>query len=265
MTELTVREQREVSFYEDHLLAVRASDGKIYAAITQMCEALGLDAQGQRQRMERHAVLSKGVKGVGNLHTPGGTQSAYVLRVDLVPLWLAGVRVKSVREELREKLERFQEKAASVLWEAFQEGRLTEDLDLDLAGDSDAAVAYRMAVAMARLARSQLVLEERVNMLATHMEGKVDQLEERLETVEDLLASPDRFVTADQAMQISQAVKTIALNLSRASGTNQYGAIYGELYRRYGITSYKQLPASKFQDAMDWLNEWHAGMDSDTF
>ena len=256
MTELTVRDQREVSFYEDQLVAVRASDGRIYAAITQMCDALGLDAQAQRRRMERHAVLSKGVQRVAITTTHRGKQSAYVLRADLVPLWLSGVSVSRVKEDLREKLTLFQEQAATVLWEAFQEGRLTEDLDLAelLASDSDAAVAYRTALAVMRLARSQVALE-----------GKVATLEERLENVEDILAQPERFVTADQAMQISQAVKTIAMKLSKASGTNQYGAVYGELYRRYGVTSYKQLPASKYQDAMDWLNEWHEGLISDTF
>ncbi len=32
---------------------------------------------------------------------------------------------------------------------------------------------------------------------------------------------------------------------------------YGELYRKFGISSYKLLPASKFEDAMKWLAEWY--------
>jgi hypothetical protein len=44
--------------------------------------------------------------------------------------------------------------------------------------------------------------------------------------------------------------------LGKQSGRNEYGAVYGELYRKFEITGYKQLPAGRFQEAMNWLNEW---------
>ena len=61
--------------------------------------------------------------------------------------------------------------------------------------------------------------------------------------------------TEEQASQISQAVKTVAMTLSKASGSNQYGAVYGELYRKFGITSYKLLPAKRFNEAMSFPHE----------
>ena len=54
--ELTVVDQREVEFYGDELLAIRADDSRVYVSITNMCDSLGLDAQGQRRRIERHLV-----------------------------------------------------------------------------------------------------------------------------------------------------------------------------------------------------------------
>lgn len=249
--QLTPVEQKEVNFYGDELTAVRLDDGHIYASVSQMCQALGIDTQAQTRRIRRHTILEEGLKGVANLATPGGKQSGYVLRADLVPLWLSGVRTKAVSEDVRPKLERFQREAAKVLWEAFREGRLTADPTFDdlLNSTSPAAQAYRMAQAIMTMARQQLIHESRLD---TH--------EQRLEAIEEQLGSPDRFVTADQAMQISQAVKTIAMVLSKASKSNQYGAVYGEMYRKYGITSYKQLPASKFDDAMAWLTEWHSSL-----
>jgi hypothetical protein len=138
MNDLIVLEQREVDFYGDELAAAQADDGRVYASLRHMCQALGIDTTGQRQRIQRHTVLAKGI-GVCNLQTPGGAQSSYVLRVDLVPLWLSGIRTSMVRDEIRPKLERFQEEAATVLWEAFQEGRLTTDPSFDelLTSDSD--------------------------------------------------------------------------------------------------------------------------------
>jgi hypothetical protein len=44
--------------------------------------------------------------------------------------------------------------------------------------------------------------------------------------------------------------------LGKQTKRNEYGGVYGELYRRYGITSYKLLPAAKFEAAMKWLDEW---------
>ena len=126
--------------------------------------------------------------------------------------------------------------------------------------DSPAVQAYKTFQALTKLARTQILLEAQ---LGDHAE-KIDDLTKRLEMVEDTLGSPDRHITPDQASQISQAVKTIALKLSKISGHNAYGGIYGELYRKFGITSYKQLPAAKFDAAMSWLNEWRENIEGDS-
>ena len=63
-------------------------------------------------------------------------------------------------------------------------------------------------------------------------------------------------MTPEQASQISQAVKAVALEFGKKSGRNEFGAGYGELYRQFGITSYKMLPARQFDKAMAFLTEW---------
>jgi hypothetical protein len=252
--ELTVIEQREVSFYEDELLAVRADDGAVYVAIRQLCDALGVDRRGQVRRIKDHDVLAEGYRRGGLISPPstsgrgGGLQKATFLRVDLVPLWLSGISPNRIKEEVRSKLKRFQREAAKVLWEAFQEGRLTADPVFDelLAQDTPEAQAYKMIQGMLQLARNQLM-----------MRTQLQDHEQRLERIEATLGDPGRAVTPDQASQISQSVKAVAMLLSKRSGSNQYGSVYGELYRRFGITSYKLLPADKFQAAADWLTEWH--------
>ena len=37
---------------------------------------------------------------------------------------------------------------------------------------------------------------------------------------------------------------------------NDYSSVYMELYRQFSITSYKLLPASKFSEAINFLNDW---------
>ncbi len=254
-------EQKSIDFYGDDLTAVLAEDGQVYVAIRHMCEALGLTTAPQTRRIKRDEILADGYKGVTVLVTPGGRQTYSMIRADLVPMWLAGLRVASVKEELRDKLSTYKKEAAKVLWEAFREGRLTADPTFSelLDSDSPAAQAYKMARAMMELARNQMLLEARIE---TH-DMRLAEHERRLEEVEIALGDSDRYVTPDQASQISQAVKTVAMRMSKASGRNEYGGVYGELYRKFGITSYKQLPAAKFDEAMRWLNEWRESIEGD--
>src|SRR3990170_6338158 len=149
-------EQKQVVFYDDELTAIRADDGQIYVSVRHMCDALWLDIQSQTRRVRRHIVLNDGFM-VAKMATIKGARRSYILRVDLVPLWLTGVSTKAVKDEIRPKLERFQREAAKVLWEAFQEGRLTADPSFDelLETDSPAAQAYKTFLALTKLARSQ--------------------------------------------------------------------------------------------------------------
>ncbi len=41
----------------------------------------------------------------------------------------------------------------------------------------------------------------------------------------------------------------------RREARNAYAAVFGELYRRFGVSSYKNVPASRFADVMAWLEE----------
>lgn len=256
-TALVPVEQKEVDFYGDELIAVRAEDGHIYVSLRHLCDALGVDTQGQARRIKRQAVLLKGYSWVDILSTQPTPQRrrSQVLRVDVVPLFLTGISTKSITDPTaRAKLERFQEEAAKVLWEAFQAGRLTAEPSFDdlLAGASPETVqAYQVAQAVAQLARNQVMLEARLRgILADH--------EQRLETVEaQLRLDSARYVTEDQASQISQAVKAVAVALGKKSGRNEFGGVYGEMYRKFGISGYKMLPARRFEEAMRWLAAWH--------
>lgn len=103
-----------------------------------------------------------------------------------------------------------------------------------------------MAVAIMEMARNQVI-----------MEARLDQHEKRLELIEAQLGDESRAISQDQAVQISQAVKAIALVWSKETGRNEYGAVYGRFYQEFAITSYKLLPARHFKEAMVWLTRWY--------
>lgn len=247
-------EQKTVLFYDDELVAVRGDDRQVYVSLAHMCDVIGIDRRSQVRRIRQHMILGEGYY-LGNVETAGGRQQMGLLRVDLVPMWLATLETSRVSDDIEEKLVRYQKEAAKVLWEAFQDGRLSADVEFDellRQSSSEAVEAYRMLQAMVRIARNQIVLESRIEAQNT----RLDQHEQRLEEVEAALGDPRHHITPDQASRISQAVKAIAMELSKRSGRNEYGGVYGELYRRFSITSYKELPANRYDEAIEWLNEW---------
>lgn len=261
-TALIPIEQRTVEFYEDQVTAVRLANGEVFVPVRTLCDNLGVTWSPQRRRINRDPVLSEEMRPVTVTVTGTGQQvDTLCLPLKYIPGWLFGINADRVKPEIRERLIRYQRECYDVLAEAFTEGRLTADPLLDdlLLSDSDAVQAYKMLQALVKLARNQILLE---SQLQTHTTQLADH-DERLENIEGALGDSGRYVTPDQASQISQAVKAVALVLGKKSGRNEFGGVYGELYRKFGITGYKQLPAAKFQPAMDWLNEWRENVEGD--
>lgn len=249
-------EQKQVLFYEDEVTAVRMADGVIYVPIRPLCRLLTVDWDAQRRRILRDPVLSEAVQGVVVTTTPGGAQEMTCLPLDYLSGWLFGINANRVKDEIRERLIRYQRECYKVLGEAFQEGRLTADTTFDellATADDEAVQAYQMALAVVKLARSHIQLQQQVHEHA-----------ERLDSLEAQLGNPERLVAPEQASQISQAVKAVALALGKQTGRNEFGAIYGELYRRFEITSYKSLPSHKFEDALAFLTEWYQTITTNT-
>ena len=256
-------EQRTVIFYDDELTAVLVDDARgrtIYAPIRPICNFMGLNWDGQRRRIRRDAVLNDEMQGVVVTTTPspdgrgGGPQEMVCLPLKYIPGWLFGINANRVKPELRDKIIRYQRECYDVLAEAFREGRLTSQPDFSdlLKMDTPAVQAYKAALAVVQLARNQVILEARL-----------EDHEQRLETIEAELGDPGRFVSKEQAMHISQAVKTIALTLGNVSGRNEFGGVYGQMYRKFKIPSYHQLPAARFDEAMRFLREWFESLVDD--
>lgn len=263
MSSLIPTQQKEVSFFDDAKVTAVLIDGEVYASIRHMCQALTLNTQAQQRRIERSDVLSDGQRVATVATHRRGNQNMNVLRADLVPMWLVGVDTRRMDSEKKQRLINFQKQAAKVLWNAFKRGELTAEFDVDALAEAGnaSAQAYVMARAIMSLSYQQLALEQQQKLHASQLADH----ETRLETLENTLTSPQRVISESQASQLSQAVKNVAMTLSRQTRRNEYGGVFGELYRRYDVTSYKSLPASQFMDAISWLREWLHQIESESF
>ncbi|MCA9998314.1 MAG: ORF6C domain-containing protein [Anaerolineales bacterium] len=256
--DLAVVEQKQVAFYGDEVLAVRTEDGSVFVPVRPICDLLGVDWSAQRRRINRDPVLNEEMKSI--IVTVSDSyrtinREVLSLPLDYISGFLFGIDANRVKPELKERLIRYQRECYKVLAEAFHDGRLTADPTFSslLERDTPAAQAYKMATAIMKMAQQQLMLEAQIQTHTT----KLTDHEQRLEEIESTLGDPGRFITPDQAMQISQAIKVIATEIQKRTKQNEYGKIYGQLYRQFGITSYKQLPANKFAQAMTWLTDFY--------
>lgn len=253
-------EQREIEFYEDTVTAIVAPDGKVYVPLRPVCELIGVTWQGQRQRINRDPVLSLVAIRVNvtfpQIEAGRGknlTREMIAIPLDFVNGFLFGINVNRVDESIREKLITYQLECYQILSDAFSTGIAVRQDEELLQSESPQGSAYRVALAVAKLAREQY-----------YMGLKVEDNTRRIGLLEAQLSNPTAYVTQEQAQQISEAVKAIATVQGKRSGKNEFGGTYGELYRRYGITSYKHLPTAKFDHCITWLREWWTEITDDS-
>ena len=267
--ELTVIEQREVAFQDDKITAVLVEGGEVYVPIRPICDTLGVQWAAQRKRITRDAVLQDELVNVSVsvTDTQGQTQNRVVSCLPLKYLngWLFGINADRVNPAVRDRLIRYQRDCYEVLWKAFQKQEVTgapsiEGVNVDellRTGQDPEAQAYRMALAVANMARQQIILRYQLQ----EQQQQLDSHDARLDKIEIVLGGDVmRYVSDGQASRLSQAVKTIALELGSRSGRNEFGGVYGELYRRFDVTGYKMLPASKFEEAMQFLKGWYESL-----
>jgi hypothetical protein len=277
-TALEPVEQRTVEFHGDELIAVLVETGAghgVYVPIRPLCEAVGVDWSAQRQRLIRDPVLSDVSRSVvvttTQLDRRSGqraTQKMLCLPAEFLNGWLFGISPDRVRPELRDTVIRYQRECYAVLARAFAPSVATA-----FSPDDDEAAELvkvrEFGLAIARLADEQLRLGARVLAVEgrVHAAGRwARDVTGRLDRIEAQLPAAG-LVTEEQAAAISTAVLDLAGLLGAEKGddaSNPYQTVYSALYRRFGVSSYKAVPATRFKDVMAFLDSWRVSLHKGT-
>ncbi|NNJ13295.1 hypothetical protein EKD04_023505 [Chloroflexales bacterium ZM16-3] len=106
----------------------------------------------------------------------------------------------------------------------------------------------------------------RIDRMAQWAKGVAENISDLKARVDDLElhVGPDVPISEQQAAEVALAVKQVGRALSDKDGKPGYGQVYVELYRRYGISSYKNLPQDRYDEVMAWLKGWHDELTSET-
>jgi P22_AR N-terminal domain/ORF6C domain len=258
-------EVREVEFYGDQIAGalVRVGDeAQVYVPVRPICDYLGLSWSGQRERIMRDEVLAEAVQFVRvtrtNTSERRGDPDVLCLPLELLPGFLFGVNTARVKDALKEKIIRYRRECYRYLWDAFKHDILpASELAPSTTGRSGAELAYEIATAVQHLARQQMEIEQRLGGRIDTMARWAKRTDERITTLELRLAEDEEQISEAQAAELALAVKTVANALAQQGATNSYGQVYGQLYRKFAITSYKSLPRRRLQEALEWLRGWY--------
>jgi len=121
MNELTT-----IKFHGADLVTVN-KDGKILVAMKPIAEHLGLDWNGQLQRIKRNPTLKRSMCIIHIDTTDCGDREATALPLEFLNGWLMGVSVNQVKPEIKDRLMEYQDECYQALHDYFFKGVAIND------------------------------------------------------------------------------------------------------------------------------------------
>lgn len=126
--------QELVNFYGDQITAIQEPSGEIYVVAKEILKNIGFNdfkIDNQRKAWNKDLVVLKGSKNLLTL-TNGGLQQTSCISRKYIPLALAKISITPTMQreqpEIVEKLVRYQEECADVLYQHFYKGSVSESV-----------------------------------------------------------------------------------------------------------------------------------------
>jgi hypothetical protein len=270
-------EEKTVLFYEDEIIAVAVEEEgerRVYVPMRPISEYLGLDWSAQRQRIGRDDVLAEAIRPVVVTTTEAGKREALCLPIEMVHGWLFGISVNRVREDLREKIKRYQRECYHVLYEAFR----PESLVPERTSEAVIKAMRDNALQQARLWETVLTEQRRLRsaeeILQAHDDLLMDTLHElqnlreeqtrlgaRFDSVVKLLPSSTDRISPAQKAAIKELVDDLVAaaqeqGIRLGQGRNDYPAVWGALKQRFDVAKYDELTVAQYDEVIAWMKAW---------
>lgn len=101
------------------IFAEVTDDGVIYVPVRPLCEAIGVDPEGQRQRIERHYILRSVAFTLKATGSDGKKYEMLCLPLEYVYGWLFTIDANLVAESARERVAEYQRECYDALYHHF--------------------------------------------------------------------------------------------------------------------------------------------------
>lgn len=265
------REQLPITLFDGAVLAIRAADGSISLVVQDLCTVLGLIPSSQLRaiRTDERLHLTAFRLRIGNQ-----VRTLDCLLLDDIPLWLIKVRPRRGDTQARERLRYVQAYLIASVQSAFAvltglpdaPSNQIEDLQELDAIDQSLQALRELGERQVRIEESQDRAREAWRDLAAQIREiqgvmpLVAELRTRLQAVEQQLGQRMSFEQRNTIYRLVQAY-------GEARATRDPEALPGvairrcwaEFNARFAIATYTDLPASRFDEAVQVVKgQYHA-------
>lgn len=183
----------EVPFHGNMMIAQRFDDGEIYTALKPICENIGIDFNGQKQRLERTSWATMCI--MHSVGADGKHRDMVAVSRKTLTMWLATIDTSRLSDEqARKNVTVYQQEAAEALDKYFNEGgaiRVSET-------DSDEDILARAVL----VARKTI---ERKNQQLRAKDARIMALEPKAKALDTFTDVEDRLLVRDAAKILSNS------------------------------------------------------------
>lgn len=257
------REQLPITLFEGVVLAVRAADGHIYLVVRDLCAALDLVPSSQLRAIRADARLQLVSF---RLRIDRQVRTMDCLLLDDIPLWLLKVRPPR-SAQAAERLRYVQEYLIASVRSAFAAltglpdapSNQIEDLQELDAIEPSLQVLRELVERQTRIEDSQDRAREAWRDIAAQIRELrgvlplVDDLRARMQAIEHQIG---QRMSPEQRNTIYRLVQACGEARAAQAGQTQAGPAirksWAEFNQRFGIASYTDLPASRFDEAVQF-------------
>lgn len=240
-----------IEFEGDQLVAVILEGDGVAVPIRLLCDALGLDTEGQVARLREHEVLSQGLR-VVNVRLGDRVRSVVALLHTMIPFYLATISPHQVAETVRPKLVRYQQELVVILSRIFYGEDPHKPQPLS-SNPEIAALQRRIDAAL----RELYLVREAYLTAQQHTTERMDAMAQQLTTISEIVGDLQQAarISAAQAEYLSRAIKRIAVRYQKKTGRDIFGKLFAQFTIDLGTPRYDALPTTKYQDALGWLRQ----------
>ncbi len=284
MANITPIEQKSIEFYGETLIALRDTQGTIWLPIRRLCEAIGVNLQGQLDRVERDPVLREETQSVSVTLTDGRVFEMSCLPLKYVRAWLFGINASRVRPQVRDKLIQYQREVIEIIDRHFSRPVPTgmDERIMEAMRDNALQQAKLWEVMIdeqRRLRAAEELLQEMDDRLGDHdrqlddhahalkelraLQSQQNLLLTRFNDAIRLLPAPSDVINPAQKSVIKELVDDVVAaaqekGIRLGQGRNDYPAVWAALKHRFEVAKYDELTVAQFDGCVTWLKQWKA-------
>jgi hypothetical protein len=248
-TVLKVIQKIPFQFYGKEFDALLAEDRKIYIVLKDICEHMGIDTEGQRQRILRDRAINDNLVNISVKSLVDNSyereQEMSCLNVEKLPYWLGSIDVERIKPELVDQVLLYKREFAAVAWGVFRSSFLPADVLAEL--DTILPPALQNFYGLTdEVNKARLDTQE--------IRNQITNLDDRLSAVEDRMAG---VLTSRQKLDIANMVADLSRMLVAKGICKEIGSarqrVYGGINKEFKVQSYQDIPSKQFNAVHNYL------------